>query len=267
MKKRLLVLFAFLVIVAVCAGYCGFRLIRHEKRQQVEISQLSGQIAEVSERFQRFSNKNFYDVSWNENDYNWLALGNSLTLVPAWGRGICSTQPDNDYFGLVKKYYSSNETNKNITAHRYNYSVWERSTIRNNVLDLLDVFLDNKIDLVTIQLGENASDISTYEEDLISLVEYIQNKAPKAKIIIIDDFWSSEKSKIRKSVAKKKNLGFADLSDIQRKQAYQSKAGITCYLPNGKTRTVNKKEETHPGDEGMKIIAERVFEEMKKLQN
>ena len=191
-----------------------------------------------------------------------MAIGNSLTLITSWGRGICSTKPDNDYFGLIVAYLLNNPTtsiNKNVVAHRWNFAIWERSSNRTATLDLLDPFLNTSLDLVTIQLGENVHDTSTYETDLEILIDYVQAKAPKAQVILIDDFWDDIKSEMRKRVALKKNLMFADLSAIRRNKKYQSRAGTECFMEDGRIKKVSKEAETHPNDEGMKFIAEKVI--------
>ena len=214
-------------------------------------------MAELSERYNRKENYYLYDTYWGDG-YNWLALGNSLTLINDWGRGICSTKLDNDYFGLVKKELESRYDE--VSTFRYNYAVWERSEERKSEYDLIEEFLDPRLDLVTIQLGENTSDLSTYETDLGELVDFIRTVAPDAQIIIIDDFWSQEKSDIRKAVANDKGCGFADLSDIRGKSEYQSQTGIICEMPDGSTESVPEEAATHPGDEGMAVIAERILQ-------
>lgn len=264
MKLKLIVAAIVMVLFAVSGGVlAGFKLISHEKAQKAAINHLFAMVEELQERQKRTTDYYLYDIKWGKKDeYNYLALGNSLTLIESWGRGICSTQPDNDYFGLVLDYLEDKNEERHVVAHRYNYAVWEKAADRGNVLDLVDVYLDSSLDLVTIQLGENATDISTYKDDMVELVNYIRAKAPNAQIIIIDDFWSNEKSEIRKAAAEKSECAFADLGDIRGKKEYQSENGIVCYLEDGNTITVQENAATHPGDEGMEFIADRVIEQL-----
>lgn len=271
------------ILIVMLLGIVIFgitKLYSHEKRQstkiqelqtqlyqltnnQPQLSKIQGQLDEVTERLRRQSHYYLYDIKWGDG-FNYLAIGNSLTLIGEnWGRGICSTLPDNDYYGLVNNYLKDRISSE-VTSNRLNYAQWERANKRDLVLDLLDVYLSKKLDLVTIQLGENASDISSYKEDLKSLVNYIQAKAPKAQIIIIDDFWNQTKSNIRKEVAKELNLGFADLSEIRGKREYQSKEGKIVKGINGEKMSVSKEAETHPDDTGFKYIAEKIIDILNK---
>lgn len=71
------------------------------------------------------------------------------------------------------------------------------------MLTLLDGLLNEKLDLVTIQLGENASDISTFEADFIELIKYIKNASPKAQIIVLGEFWlDNNKDIVKKMLVK-----------------------------------------------------------------
>ena len=63
---------------------------------------------------------------------------------------------------------------------------------RGETLSLLDGLLSEELDLVTIQLSENASDLSTFESDFEELIRYVQKGAPVAQILVIGDFWDKE---------------------------------------------------------------------------
>lgn len=68
------------------------------------------------------------------------------------------------------------------------------------------MLLSDKLNLVTIQLGENVSDTSRFEADLEELISYVQQRAPKAQIIIIGDFWDKERNNMRKEAAQNKSV-------------------------------------------------------------
>ena len=127
---------------------------------------------------------------------------------------------------------------------------------------MLNVFLSDKLDLATIQLGENVADTTTFEPDLEALIAYVQQRAPKAKIIVIGDFWDKKRDAMRREAAANKNVAFADISAVIGDKAYQSKEGTECELSDGTVRKVSKAEETHPGDKGMAYIAEKVIEKL-----
>lgn len=60
-------------------------------------------------------------------------------------------------------------------------------------------------------------------------------------------------------VAQYQNVIFVDLSAIVGDKPYQSKEGVLCTFDDGSTITFSKADETHPGDQGMEYIAEKVI--------
>jgi hypothetical protein len=244
--------------VAILITALGFqKLIRHENNQDAKINQIVAKNDFLEEKLNQTVDYYNYQTKYADNAYNYLAIGNSLTLIKSWGRGICSTTPDNDYFHLVVK--SLEENKGSVISYPYNFAPWERSSDRESTYSLIDVFLSDKLNLVTIQLGENVVDFTTYKDDLIKLVEYVHKKAPKAQIIIIGDFWDKKKNELRKQAAEESGSEFADMSQIIEKKEYQSKEGTECALPDGATIKVPLEAETHPGDSGMSYIANQVI--------
>lgn len=131
---------------------------------------------------------------------------------------------------------------------------------RDKAFDLIEPYLSDKLDLVTIQLGENASDLTTYEKDLESLIYHVKEEAPNATVLVIGDWWSIEKNDMRKEAAANAGALFADLSAIIGDTKYQSQTGLECKLSDGSTIKVSEAAHTHPGDLGMQYIAEKVEE-------
>ncbi|MBE5837170.1 SGNH/GDSL hydrolase family protein [Butyrivibrio sp.] len=124
--------------------------------------------------------------------YKYLAIGNSITIhsiTSFWwnevGMAVCDAE--HDYYHLGLDYLKEN--NKSVKGVPYNFSVWEtQSHDRDETLEYLDHYLSTELDLVTIQLAENASDLTTYQEDYVSLISYVREKAPNARILVIGDF-------------------------------------------------------------------------------
>lgn len=248
----------------------GYRVYRHEQRQNAQLRQLQalegrselraleGRTDYLEQRLQQVTDYYNFQPKYSDDAYNYLAIGNSLTLITSWGRGICATQPDGDYFGRVKQQLAAEHGG--AIAYRINYASWERMQDRSKALDLLNILLNDKLNLVTIQLGENVTDISHFEEDLETLIAYVRKRAPKARIIVVGDFWDKHRNEIRRKAAANQSVPFADLSEIIGNKDYQSKEGTICTLDNGCTIAVSKEAETHPGDKGMEYIADRVME-------
>lgn len=250
----------------------GAKLYRHEQRQNREIerlSQLQGQIEQLQndneilkEQVSQTVEYYRYETNYQADSYNYFAIGNSLTLIKGnWGRGICATQPDNDYFGLLKTEMGKRR-GRDVVAYRYNFATWERSANRAACLKLIDPYLNSMLNLVTIQLGENVKNVAKFEEDLVSLIEYVREKAPKAQVVVVGDFWDKNRNELRKQAAMQTGCKFVDLEAIIGDKAYQSEAGLSVKSLDGLPKKVLPVEETHPGDKGMEYIFHRVLEEV-----
>lgn len=97
----------FYGIITIAVLLCllgGYKVYRHEQSQNAQLRQLQsleGRTDYLEQRPQQVTD--YYNVQpkYRDDAYNYLAIGNSLTLITSWGRGICATQPDGDYFGIV----------------------------------------------------------------------------------------------------------------------------------------------------------------------
>ncbi|MBE6004393.1 MAG: SGNH/GDSL hydrolase family protein [Lachnospiraceae bacterium] len=149
----------------------------------------------------------------------------------------------------------------------YNFSVWETlSHDRDETLEYLDHYLSPKLDLVTVQLAENVSDLSTYEEDYESLLKYVKEKAPNARILVVDDFWSIDnRAELKKIAVDKTCTEFVSLEGITDNKEYYYGLGTIVYDAEGNEHVVEHSGvANHPGDKGMKAIAERIIEELSR---
>lgn len=252
----------------MCSIIGGVKLFNHETNQKNRINLLTEKINKMEtiissqneyfeERFNQTTNYFEYQIDYRENGFNYLAIGNSLTLIKSWGHGICSTRNDNDYFNLLVIDLKNN--NNDVVAYPINFSLWEQNVDRKKTLKLLDVYLSKYLDLITIQLGENIRNTQGYHNDLKELIEYVRSKAPKAKIVLIGDWWSIDRNNIRKNVAKETGVLFVDTSRLINDIEYQSKEGTVCEGVNGSRQVVSKIAETHPGDKGMMAIYQGIL--------
>ena len=260
--KKIAIILLFIIILILIISQGIIKLRNCEKEQNRIIWELYGRADYLEEKLAQTSEYYNYTTEYSDNSYNYLAIGNSLTIVKSWGNGACSTQPYNDYFNLVSKYLT--EKYNKVVAYSINFASWERSPDRDKTLNILDVYLSDKLNLITIQLGENVSQNSkNYKEDLEKLVDYVHKKAPRAEILIIGDFWNFHRNDIRKDVAKNKKCIFVDISPTIGNKKYQSEIGKICYLKNGQTIEVTKQMATHPGDQGMQYIANAIIKNLK----
>lgn len=148
-----------------------------------------------------------------------------------------------------------------ILFQAYNFYVWEvQSKDRAETLNLLDSYFSEKLDLITIQLSENAIDIATFETDCMELFQYVHNKAPNAQIIVIDDFWDKwDKAIMKKKAAKTSGVDYISLCDIKDNGEFQAGKGTLVYDKDGNAHIIEHDGvAAHPGDKGMAYIAEAV---------
>ena len=247
-------------------GYGGYKFIRYEKDQNERINSLQEKIDLLAAKFNSNRDSVVKDV-FSDDAYNWLAIGNSITLhgiADYWwvsDRGMAATSAEKDYVHIVKDYLE--RTKGKVNSYIFTYVIWEgQSNDRAETLCFLEPYLDKRLDLITIQLGENASNIDTFREDFSELIKYIRQRVPNAQIIIVDDFWeNNERSEIKKSVAQEFGLSLADLSDIQGDQSYFCGMGTVIYSEDGQEHVVDHEGVAqHPGDRGMKYIADRIID-------
>lgn len=249
---------ALSVILLLAAILCGLKVIKHEKSQQERIANLEGKISII----QAENDKDV--VNWEPDGYNYLAIGNSITKHPIneywWNEcGMAASIADKDYVHIV-----SNSLNSNYYA--YNFVIWETmSHDRGETLSMLDGILGDSLDLVTIQLSENATDLSTFETDFEELIRYVQKQSPKAQIIVVGDFWDEKKDAIKIKVCDATNVVFVGLDEIRGLSEYKCGTGTTVYDEADNPHMVEHKGVAeHPNDEGMQWIANAILQIVKK---
>ena len=198
-------------------------------------------------------------------DYNYLAIGNSITWhgkTSYWWTecGMASTRKENDYYHLICNHL--NQVKGNVCSHVTNFSIWEtQAHDRAETFESIKKYLSNELDLITIQLSENVTDYTTWESDYVELVSYIKQKAPNAQIILIGDFWETNKTDVKERVAQQTNVQLANLNEIVGNTSYQCGIGTIVYDEEGNAHTVEHGGVAmHPGDSGMEYIANKVIE-------
>lgn len=268
MKKRLfprlILSLALLTLTAVI--FVGGLLLRHEKWQSQQIHSLKSEVGLLTNSVNDIQ-KRQKSLQYSKSTFNYLALGNSITVHPLseywWNEiGMAASNEEHDYYHIVL-HYLQNKYGA-VTSYVYNFAVWEeQSHDRSEAILLIDKYLDSHLDLITIQLSENANDLETFTEDYKELIKYIHDRCPKAQIIMIDDFWDDKKSMLKKNIARNCNINFVDLSKIRDDIQYQSFIGASVLGQDGSIHYVDHAGVAkHPGDYGMDYIAQRVIEQI-----
>ena len=270
MKKATIILCITAILLAA-AVFLGFRLYQHEKAQNDELFELqsrqSAMLAEAEKLSARLTLLEL-KADYAEASYKYLPLGNSITVHAPnevwWNEvGMAASDAAHDYVHLVSAFLSA--FHEKVACHPYYFYEWEIAENRALKLSLLDPYLDPGLDLVTIQLGENAEDLTTFEQDFEDLIRYVREKAPEARILVIDDFWpNGERSRMKRSAAEKTGVEFISLEEIRNNADAEAGVGSIVYDPAGNPHTIHNADvASHPGDQGMRLIADQIIATLK----
>ncbi len=223
-------------------------------------------ITDESDKETRDSDSETTSSVGEEEVFKYFAIGNSITKHQKcdywWNEiGMAASAAENDYVHLVTA--GLKEKYKNVQAEAYNFSVWEitASKERSQTFSILDPMLAEDLNLITIQLSENAATtLSGIENDFVRLVRYIQGKCPDARILLIDDYYYAERGALKKSAADRCGLTFVSLEEIRGKSEYNCGMNTVVYGDDGSEHTVTHAGVAgHPGDKGMEAIADSVL--------
>lgn len=197
--------------------------------------------------------------------YNYLALGNSITKHEVcsywWGDwGMSASAPEYDYAhqtaaGLEQLYGP-------VTYQIVNFSIWElQSYDRAESLMTLENYLDEDLDLITLQLGENCYDMTTFRDDYIELVTYLQNKVPGVHVMILGDVWDyPPRDSLKLDVCATMGIPYADMTGMRDNPLYQCGLGTMVWGSDGQQHMIEHAGAAkHPSDAGMKYMADVIL--------
>ncbi len=193
-----------------------------------------------------------------------LFIGNSITTYGVaeewWGTwGMGATDADKDYVHIVANTFNEHiNTNFNML----NFATWElEEDDRESQLPTLDKYLNERYDLIVIQLGENIKDQFDVHEDFETLFRYCGKKVPEAKILALGNFWATPQVDADKSTAcEDMGIPLVDLDDIRSDPKYQCGIGTVVNGEDGNTHQVSVLGVAfHPGNYGMNKIGNRII--------
>lgn len=193
-----------------------------------------------------------------------LCLGNSITRhVPkadiGWHSdwGMAASCIEKDYCHQLQDMLK--ERNKASTVSPLNIAYWERN-LECSIDSLIQDSLKGK-DIVIIRLGENVQDKNLFQTKILDLVNACKKQTPN--IIITGCFWEDGKKEISLIRAAYINhLKYVPLYWISRNHKDEAYPTPTDQIMDMKGNTYTLTEKgvlNHPGDEGMRMIAESIF--------
>lgn len=99
----------------------------------------------------------------------------------------------------------------------------------------------------------------------LAQIRYVQKGAPAAQILMIGDFWSKEqKDEMKQKACEETGVEFTSLGEIKGLEEYRCGMNTIVYDSDGGPHTVDHVGVAdHPGDPGMKWIADRIIEVVK----
>ena len=172
--------------------------------------------------------------------------------------GMAASCREKDYCHILDK--ALKKRNKHSSVTPLNIAFWERNPYC-NIDSLICHHLAGK-DMVVIRLGENVRDIEAFRERMPDLVEVCLGQTPN--VIVTGCFWpDAEKDAILKEAALSHNLPFVPLDWILKEHediAYPALDGLVCGLDGKPYPLTNPEVLRHPGDEGMRMIAESILQ-------
>lgn len=196
-----------------------------------------------------------------------LFIGNSL-LVGFGQFGMCASNAQSDYYYHVTQ--AILKQNASFTADRSAGTSLEGATsdeAQDTAYSNISGKLSADLDLVIVQLSDNTNNAESIAYFLGGgakrLLTKIRTACPKARVVWAAAWYSSTEklNAIQKACADTGCL-FVDFSDL-RTSENQGAIGNTITYPNGETSTVEASGvASHPGDTGMKAIADRLLEKL-----
>lgn len=241
---------------------------KEAKELKEKLSLAESRILEAESKLKEAEEKNkSTKKSTDKEGFGYVAIGNSLISHPIcdiwWSeRGMASSEDGKDYYSLVEKYLE--EKYGKVNGQKIAFTSWE-TNYRDRVefLPMLDEYLNEDTKLVTVQLSENMTNKDTFSRDYKELLKYIMKKSPKAQIIVVGDIWFEDNDRMKAEICKEMKLEYVSLDEMRQDRKYYCGMGTKIV---GDDKEVHKVDHQgvadHPGDRGMKYIADHIIEKI-----
>jgi len=191
-----------------------------------------------------------------------LFVGNSITRhAPkssiGWNNdwGMAASSKEKDYVHMAKEMILCNAPDSTFCICQM--ADWEKNyTEGENQLTAFEKARNFNADIIVMRLIENCQS-RTFDEEIFvqeynNLLSYLKMNE-NARVIITSSFWIHPGDKILERIAQSIGADFVYLGDLGEDAAMRADglfehAGVAA----------------HPGDKGMQVIAERIYDKMKK---
>lgn len=186
-----------------------------------------------------------------------MFVGNSITRhgrLPeiGWDRdwGMAASEKSKDYVHLMMDKFKKEYEDAAFCICQV--AEWERKYKEGEkVLDEFSDARDFEADIIIMRAVENCPrddfDKDLFKKQYESLISYL-NPSGKAKIVMTTSFWKHTATEALKEFASEKNIPVAVLEDLGEDDEMKA---IGLFEHEGVAN--------HPGDKGMQVIAERIY--------
>ncbi len=208
--------------------------------------------------------------------FQYLAIGNSVTIHQIcdywWGAwGMAASSRENDYVHLVQSQLLV-RYGKNTSVSLCSFIPWEKALTGNDrltILNQLEPYLNDDLDLVTVQLGDGLIDETGLESDYENMLTYIKAHAPNAQVMLIGNFWDNGNiNSIKQQAAAACKVDYIDLTPLttgENEAIFRSKMGDIVWGDDGQAHKINVYDVAqHPNDQAMAWIATYILEAIKQ---
>ncbi|MBQ3015173.1 MAG: hypothetical protein IJD79_00175 [Clostridia bacterium] len=208
-----------------------------------------------------------------------LFVGNSLVFGMGKRYGMCASSPDKDYFHYVsetiKKYNPVCKFDKlygSMFEHAESLSAFDTWYNTDCAVDparpipAKDAFSPD-LDLILLQLGDNINTDEKLATFLVTgdiLIEKIKEACPRARIIWVHGWYNRARtSPPIRELCERWGLERIDIGAIRSHATEAHSQKYYFDMNEGCEREVSERWITHPGNLGMKKIADKIIEKLK----
>ncbi len=192
-----------------------------------------------------------------------MMAGNSITLHEpkleiGWNNqwGMAASSKENDYVHVLKNHIQGVDPDATFcVCQAYK---WERDFVNGKqAYPIYEKARDFNADVIVVRFIENCPwrdfDAAVFKREYVDFIKFL-NKSGNAKVILTTSFWKHAADAVVKEVAKEQGWSLVTLNDLG--ELDEMKA-LGLFEHDGVAN--------HPGDLGMKTIADRIFDELKKF--
>ena len=194
---------------------------------------------------------------------NSLLLGMDTNNEKGGAFGMCASSPKNDWAYYVEEAIKSKNSSASFSKlHDAAFEQSENDQISDSYIEANRPSWSDK-DLIIVQIGDNVNTDarrSHFSKSFPKLISSIKNSSPNGRIIIVGIWFSNtEVMEVLKTCASDYGCEFVKIDTLNTKEN-QATIGSTITYYDKSTTKVPEKWATHPGDEGMNLIANKIID-------